>query len=129
MITEIVSPDFLLDDERPISSSDTLDNCSSSLGEERTPSPIDANFNAIVPSFQHTDCDSSCHRDSIDRKEAGDLQGHIEGHGSPRGQMKSPITWKKCLEQAPYADEESFSIAEVDDVENSDKQVTFIYHM
>ena len=131
VITEIVSPDFLLDDERPISSSDTLDDCSSSGEEESTtPPPGGDNAAICVPSsHQQSECDSCFHRDSSGSR-AGDLEGDAESHTSSRGKIKSPITWRKSLEQAPYADEETFSIAEVEDIENmSDKQVTFFYHM
>ena len=125
VITEIVSPDFLLDDERPISS---LDDCSSSGEEESTTPPPGGDSNAIYApsSHQQSDCDSCCQRDSSGNR-AGDLEGDAESHTSSRGKIKSPITWRKCLEQAPYADEETFSIAEVEDIENmSDKQVTFM---
>lgn len=126
VITEIVNPDFLLDDERPISSSETLDDCCSSLGDV-TPLPRETSnpSDATVPSSeqnQQKDCDPSCHSNT----KAVDLEGKVEGQvksvESKKISKPSPITWKKCLERAPYADEESFSITDEGDYVSDNRE-------
>ena len=130
VITEIVSPGFLLDDEQPVTSSDTVDDCSSYVTDETTQACD--NDDAAVPSAEQSNqsgCDCECHGDNSDRSETNNLQRNDE-NCSFHCKMDSPITWKKCLERAPYADEESFSLTEGNDEDSqSDKEVAFICHM
>ena len=120
-----------MNDDHPVNSCDTVDDCSSHVTDETTPAACDVD-NATVPSTEQNNksgCDRECHGDNIDRSETNDLQGS-DKHCSFQCKMDSPITWKKCLEQAPYADEESFSLTEGNDEDSqSDKEVAFVCHM
>ena len=119
-----------MDDDHPVASSDTVDECSSYVTDETTPACDSDNATVSSTEQNHkSGCDPECHGDNSDRSETSNLQGN-DKNCSFQCKMDSPITWKKCLEQAPYADEESFSLTEGNDEDSqSDKEVAFICHM
>ncbi len=140
MIPEIISPGFLLDDHcnLKISSTETLgDSSNSSLqeydvgvtssdaaGASTPPARNAASLSSLpgetaVSLSLHSDCDST------------DTEGEEQSIAASLASTPSPTTWRKLVEKAPYADEESFSIADADVVENPRQTpaITFICHL
>lgn len=133
-ITELVNQDFLEDDGDSVkmtSSTESLDESSTSSSlKDASPSNASStcaiandvttyNVTVTVPSFlRRRMCDPSFSGEDVTPLEA-DIQS-----------SSSPLSWRACVERAPYADEESFSIVDPEETDKfGRKDVTFICHM